>query len=139
MIKKTVSFLTWQTTFLGTLPAKPLFSGGKAIVQDLCDVVNVKTDPSYDSMLICAGEAFISEEFSRVGLKVCEPVDQIYNYNLRSAQDRREILQLYRTCKPQFLTLEYPCTLWTQLTGLNCRGGAKQQQIVASVFEIVPY
>ncbi|CAK0819108.1 unnamed protein product [Prorocentrum cordatum] len=83
MIKKAVSFLTWQTTFLGTSPAKPLFSGGKAIVQDLCDVFNVKTDPSYDLMQIFAGEAVISEEFSRAGLKVCEPIDHIYNYNLR--------------------------------------------------------
>eukprot|EP00959_Pyramimonas_sp_CCMP1952_P242847 5076291-Pyramimonas_sp.AAC.1 len=40
MIRKTVSFLAWQTTFLGTFLVKPLFSGGGAIVRDLCDVFN---------------------------------------------------------------------------------------------------
>ncbi|CAK0808071.1 unnamed protein product, partial [Prorocentrum cordatum] len=129
MIKKAVSFLKWQTTFVGTFLVKPLFSGCKAIVQDLCDVFNVKTDPCYDLVQIFAGEAVVSEELSRAGLKVCEPIEQIYKYNLRSAQDRREILQLCRTRRPKLLTLEYPCTLWTQLTRVNYRGEAKQQQL----------
>eukprot|EP00959_Pyramimonas_sp_CCMP1952_P462722 9483720-Pyramimonas_sp.AAC.1 len=69
MIKKAFSFLTRQTTFAGTFPVKPLFSEGKAIGQDLCDVFHVETGPSCDLTQIFAGEAVISEEFSQAGLK----------------------------------------------------------------------
>eukprot|EP00959_Pyramimonas_sp_CCMP1952_P271848 5684049-Pyramimonas_sp.AAC.1 len=61
MVNKAISFLTWQTMFLSAFLVKPLFLEGKAIVQDLCEVFNVKTDASYDLMQIFAGEASISE------------------------------------------------------------------------------
>ncbi|CAK0856334.1 unnamed protein product [Prorocentrum cordatum] len=129
MVNKAISFLTWQTMFLSAFLVKPFFLEGKAIVQDLCEVFNVETDASYDLMQIFAGEASISEEFSRKGLKVCAPIDQKYNYDLRNEQRRREVLQLFYSCKPKLLTLEYPCTLWTQLTRVNYRGEARQQEL----------
>eukprot|EP00959_Pyramimonas_sp_CCMP1952_P329637 6901635-Pyramimonas_sp.AAC.1 len=90
MIGKALMFLPWQTAFLGSFLIKPLFNEGKAIVQDMLDVFSIKTDVRYDLMQIFAGEAVLSEEFSQAGLKVCEPIDQRYNYNLRTPAHRRE-------------------------------------------------
>ena len=70
MIGKALMFLTWQTTFLGSFLVKPLFSEGKAIVQDMRDVFNIKSDLRYDLMQMFAGEAVLSEEFSQAGMLV---------------------------------------------------------------------
>eukprot|EP00959_Pyramimonas_sp_CCMP1952_P076411 1596473-Pyramimonas_sp.AAC.1 len=80
-------------------------------------------------MQIFAGEAVISRSSVEPDSRCASPLTKSTTYNLRSARDRREILQLYRICRPKLLTLEYPCTLWTQLTRVNYRGEAKQQQL----------
>eukprot|EP00959_Pyramimonas_sp_CCMP1952_P352035 7375812-Pyramimonas_sp.AAC.1 len=80
-------------------------------------------------MQIFAGEAFLSEEFSQAGLKVCEPVDQRCKYDLRPPADRREVSNMYHACRPRLVTLEFPCTLWTQLAIINYRGEYRQQEL----------
>eukprot|EP00959_Pyramimonas_sp_CCMP1952_P358118 7498483-Pyramimonas_sp.AAC.1 len=61
-------FLAWQTAFLGSFLIKPLLNEGKAIAQDMRDILSIKTDLRYDLMQIFAGEAVLSEEFSQAGL-----------------------------------------------------------------------
>ncbi|CAK0820255.1 unnamed protein product [Prorocentrum cordatum] len=129
MISKALMFLTWQTAFLGSFFIKPLFNEGKAIAQDMRDIFSIKTNLRYDLMQIFAGEAVLSEEFSQAGLKVCEPIDQRCNYDLRTPADRREVLNMYHACRPRLVTLEFPCTLWTQLTRKNYKGEYRQQEL----------
>ncbi len=45
-----------------------------------------------------------------------EPIDQLYNYDLRKPQDRGAVLDLIDTYKPRLVIIGFPCTPWSSLT-----------------------
>ena len=71
----------------------------------------------------------LSEEFSRAGLNVREPIDQRCKYDLRNASDRREVRTIREVRRPRLLPMKFPCALWAQFTRLNYKGEFKQQQL----------
>ena len=71
-----------------------------------------------DLIEVYAGAAHITEVASKSGLRIVEPIDQVYGIHM-SKSGKRDIVELIGARKPYLTIYEIECRLWGPLTNLN--------------------
>ncbi|CAE7222193.1 unnamed protein product [Symbiodinium sp. CCMP2456] len=85
--------------------AKALFDGTSQYRTDLVEIFG--------------GEAAITQEALRTGLRALQPIDEVYGQKLNGSQDFQNLEELLRLRRPYLVIWEPRCTLWSNLQYLN--------------------
>ena len=121
------AFQTVLTADWLSKPLKPLAQSATIAVQDVADhVMSIKevyTVRSHrvDVMQVFGGEGGITEAALRRHMTATEVIDRKYGWDLHKQKDLEMAYERYYTSRPKFVSIELPCTYYTNITHLNFR------------------
>ncbi|CAK0891483.1 unnamed protein product [Prorocentrum cordatum] len=108
-------------------PLKPVVQHATSAAGDMVDhVQNVKEADSVrshrvDVMQVFGGEGGITEAAWKRQMTATEVIDRKYGWDLRKQKDLDATCDLHYASRPKFVSIELPCTHYTNITHLNFR------------------
>ncbi|CAK0890787.1 unnamed protein product, partial [Prorocentrum cordatum] len=116
-------------------PLKPVVQHATSAARDVVDhVQNVREAYSVrshrvDVMQVFGGEGGITEAAWKRQLTATEVIDRKYGWDLRKQKDLDATYDLYYASRPKFVSIELPCTHYTNITHLSCRTPQAKQAL----------
>ncbi|CAK0836144.1 unnamed protein product [Prorocentrum cordatum] len=116
-------------------PLKPAAQHATSAARDMVDhVQNVKEAYSVhshrvDVMQVFGGEGGIAEAAWKRQMTATEVIDRKYGWDLRKQKDLDAMYDLYYASRPKFVSIELPCTHYTNITHLNFRTPQAEQAL----------
>ncbi|CAK0840847.1 unnamed protein product [Prorocentrum cordatum] len=116
-------------------PLKPVAQHATSAARDVVDhVQNVKEAYSVrshrvDVMQVFGGEGGITEAAWKRQMTATEVIDRKYGWDLRKQKDLDATYDLYYASRPKFVSIELPCTHYTNITHLNFRTPQAKQAL----------
>ncbi|CAK0847915.1 unnamed protein product [Prorocentrum cordatum] len=108
-------------------PLKPVVQHATSAARDVVDhVQDVKEAYSVrshrvDVMQVFGGEGGIAEAAWKRRMTATEVIDRNHGWDLRKQKDLDATYDLYYASRPKFVSIELPCTHYTNITHLNFR------------------
>ena len=120
--------------------AKRLFGNAKTVVASIfiatCAFVGAATQmlPNHhmnrpDLLEVFAGHAEVSTRFASWGWRTSEPLDIMYDTDLRDEHTRQWLLSWIETQRPRLVLVAYPCKLWSVLTNIQYTTGQEKRRL----------
>ncbi|CAK0843154.1 unnamed protein product, partial [Prorocentrum cordatum] len=116
-------------------PLKPVVQHATSAARDVVDhVQNVKEAYSVrshrvDVMQVFGGEGGITEAAWKRQMTATEVIDRKYGCDLRKQKDLDATYDLHYASRPKFVSIELPCTRYTNITHLNFRTPQAKQAL----------
>ncbi|CAK0864559.1 unnamed protein product, partial [Prorocentrum cordatum] len=116
-------------------PLKPVVQHASSAARDVVDhVQNVKEACSVrshrvDVMQVFGGEGGIAKAAWKRQMTATEVIDRKYGWDLRTQKDLDATHDLYYASRPKFVSIELPCTHYTNVTHLNFRTPQAKQAL----------
>ncbi|CAK0807406.1 unnamed protein product, partial [Prorocentrum cordatum] len=116
-------------------PLKPVVQHATSAARDVVDhVQDVKEAYSVrshrvDVMQVFGGESGITEAARKRRMTATEVIDRKYGWDLRKQKDLDATYDLHYASRPKFVSIELPCTHYTNITHLNFRTPQARQAL----------
>ncbi|CAK0869680.1 unnamed protein product [Prorocentrum cordatum] len=133
-----LSAFAFQTVLTADWLARPLkpvvqhaTSAARDVVDDVQDVKEAYSVRSHrvDVMQVFGGEGGITEAAWKRRMTATEVIDRKYGWDLRKQKDLDATYDLYYASRPKFVSIELPCTHYTNITHLNFRTPQARQAL----------
>ncbi|CAK0846224.1 unnamed protein product, partial [Prorocentrum cordatum] len=133
-----LSAFAFQTVLTADWLARPLkpvvqhaTSAARDVVDHVQDVKGAYSVRSHrvDVMQVFGGEGGIAEAAWKRQMTATEVIDRKYGWDLRKQKDIDATYDLYYASRPKFVSIELPCTHYTNVTHLNFRTPQARQAL----------
>ncbi|CAK0836030.1 unnamed protein product [Prorocentrum cordatum] len=133
-----LSAFAFQTVLTADWPARPLkpvvqhaTSAARDVVDHVQDVKEAYSVRSHrvDVMQVFGGEGGITEAAWKRRMTATEVIDRKYGWDLRKQKDLDATYDLHSASRPKFVSIELPCTHYTNITHLKFRTPQARQAL----------